>query len=218
MPGGWSMSTIWMPMCGRTWAQTGAAFIGMWTVMMIAMMVPSLSPSLLRYWEYARRAGPGDAVRLTFCLGASYFFAWAALGAATFAAGAPLAAVLLRSGALVRYAPVLSGSVMLVAGFAQFTGWKARRLACCRMSSRHSLTPSTTIRGASGAGLRLALDCGCCCANLMAVTLAAGIMDVCVMAAVTAALNAERLAPTCWRAKEGVGYLVIAAGCCRLIH
>ena len=49
MPGGWMMSMVWMPMPGQTWS--GVSFLGMWVVMMMAMMLPSLLPALWRYRE-----------------------------------------------------------------------------------------------------------------------------------------------------------------------
>jgi len=41
MPGGWTMSMAWMPMCGQTWPGATASFLDMWVVMMVAMMLPS---------------------------------------------------------------------------------------------------------------------------------------------------------------------------------
>src|SRR4026207_357981 len=38
MPGGWMMSMAWMRMPGQTWPGAAASFIGMWIVMMMAMM------------------------------------------------------------------------------------------------------------------------------------------------------------------------------------
>src|ERR671936_2558672 len=49
MPGGWTMSMAWMRMPGQTWSGAAAAFLGMWVVMMAAMMLPSLVPMLWRY-------------------------------------------------------------------------------------------------------------------------------------------------------------------------
>jgi predicted metal-binding membrane protein len=59
MPGGWTMSMAWMPMCGQTWPGAAASFLGMWVVMMAAMMLPSLVPKLWRY----RQAVAGQARR-----------------------------------------------------------------------------------------------------------------------------------------------------------
>ena len=57
MPGGWTMSMAWMRMPGQTWPGAAASFFGMWIVMMVAMMLPSLVPMLWRY----RQAVPASA-------------------------------------------------------------------------------------------------------------------------------------------------------------
>ncbi len=38
MPGGWTMSMAWMRMPEQTWPGAAASFLGMWVVMMAAMM------------------------------------------------------------------------------------------------------------------------------------------------------------------------------------
>src|SRR6186713_602710 len=59
MPGGWTMSMAWMRMPGQTWPGAAAAFLGMWIVMMVAMMLPSLVPMLRRYRQAI--GGPDEA-------------------------------------------------------------------------------------------------------------------------------------------------------------
>src|ERR1041384_4130259 len=49
MPGGWTMSMAWMRMPDQTWLEAAALFLGMWVLMMVAMMMPSLIPLLSRY-------------------------------------------------------------------------------------------------------------------------------------------------------------------------
>ena len=49
------MSMAWMRMHGEMWPATAASFLGMWIVMMVAMMMPSLVPMLLRYREAVNR-------------------------------------------------------------------------------------------------------------------------------------------------------------------
>ena len=49
MPGGWTMSMMWMRMPDQTWPGAAASFLGMWAVMMAAMMLPSLIPMV---WHY----------------------------------------------------------------------------------------------------------------------------------------------------------------------
>src|SRR5262245_64151527 len=87
MPGGWRMSIAWMRMPGQTWPVAAASFLGMWVVMMVAMMLPSLVPMLQRY---RRAVGPRGETRLgplTALVGAGYFFVWTVFGLAAFPVG-----------------------------------------------------------------------------------------------------------------------------------
>src|SRR3989304_1734879 len=61
MPGGWTISMAWMRMPGQTWSGAAASFLGMWVVMMVAMMLPSLVPML---WRYRQAVGRTGGVRL----------------------------------------------------------------------------------------------------------------------------------------------------------
>src|SRR5215213_10289051 len=120
-PGGWAMSMMWMRMPGQTWPGAAASFLGMWTAMMVAMMLPSLVPMLLRY---RRAVGTMDARRpgwLTVLVGLAYFLVWTALGAVVFPLGVALAAIQTRQPALARVAPIAVGAVVLAAGALQFT-------------------------------------------------------------------------------------------------
>jgi hypothetical protein len=44
-------------MPGQTWPGAAASFLGMWVVMMVAMMLPSLVPMLWRYRQALGRTG-----------------------------------------------------------------------------------------------------------------------------------------------------------------
>jgi len=61
-------------------------------------------------------------------------------------------------------------------------------------------------------GLRLGLLCSRCCANLMAILLAVGVMDLGAMAVVTAAITAERLAPAGERVARAIGFAGVGIG------
>src|SRR2546423_1136618 len=65
MPGGWTMSMAWMRMPGETWPGASASFIGMWIVMMISMMLPSLVPILWRYRQAVDARGEMQPARLS---------------------------------------------------------------------------------------------------------------------------------------------------------
>ncbi len=59
----------WMPMCGQAWLGAGASFLGMWVVMKVAMMLPSLLPMLWRYRQAVGGAGETRLGRLTALVG-----------------------------------------------------------------------------------------------------------------------------------------------------
>ncbi|RQS73865.1 DUF2182 domain-containing protein [Burkholderia sp. Bp8963] len=215
MAGGWMLSTAWGRLCGQTWPGAAAAFLGMWGAMTVAMMLPSLAPTLWRYREavgVASVTGAARRGRLTALVGAGYFSVWGAFGLAVFPAGALLAGLAVRLPGLARTFPVLAGAVVLLAGALQFTEWKARRLACCRGEATHAASLRACTGTAWRHGLRVGLHCGACCANLMAIAFATGVMDLRVMAVVAVAIAAERIAPDGARAARIVGRVAVVAG------
>ena len=132
MPGGWTMSMTWMRMPGQTWPGTAASFLGMWVVMMVAMMLPSLVPVLGRYRRVVPTTSDTRLGLLTALVGVGYFFVWAVFGVFAFVLGAALAAMEMGQPLLARAVPIATGVVAIITGALQFTAWKARYLACCR--------------------------------------------------------------------------------------
>jgi predicted metal-binding membrane protein len=212
MPGGWTMSMAWMRMCGQTWPGAAASFLGMWVAMMLAMMLPSLVPMLWRYRQAIGGAGASRLDRLTMFVGAGYFLVWTAFGMAVYPLGVALAALAMQLPALARAVPIAIGVVVLVAGALQFTSWKAHQLACCRVAPGCGRPLPADAGTAWRRGLHHGLHCGTCCAGLTAVLLVTGIMDLGAMAAVTAAITVERLAPAGERVARAIGVVVVGAG------
>jgi predicted metal-binding membrane protein len=120
MPGGWSMSMAWMRMPGQTWPGTAASFLGMWIVMMVAMMLPSLVPMLWRYRQAVGSAGETRLGRLTALVGIGYFLVWTVFGIFAFVLGIALATVAMQLSALARVVPIAVGAVVVIAGALQF--------------------------------------------------------------------------------------------------
>lgn len=208
MPGGWTMSMMWMP--GQNWVEAAMSFTGMWAVMMMAMMLPSLVPMLRRYRQAVSGTGAGRLDGLTALAGAGYFLVWTGFGTAIFAAGTMLAATEMQLPVLARAVPSAAGVAVLIAGALQFTAWKVRRLDCCRQPNGLELPADagTALRH----GMRLGLRCGACCAGPTVVLLAVGVMDLWAMTLVTAAITAERLLPAGARAAQATGAIAIGAG------
>lgn len=196
--GGGTMSTAWRPMLGQTWPGAAASFLGMWLTMMTAMMLPSLVPMLRRYRQAIVGAGtPLDG--LTALVGAGYFCVWTGAGVVLFVVGA----VLPHAG------PFAVGGVVLAAGLVQFTAGKRRALACCRDRPEGLAADADT---AWRHGLHLGLQCIASSAGMTGILLAVGMMDLAAMAAVTAAITVERLAPAGERIARAIGFGLVGTG------
>jgi len=212
MPGGWTMSMAWMRMPGQTWPAAAASFAAMWTVMMVAMMLPSLAPTLWRYREAVGRTGETRLGGLTALVGVAYFLVWTLFGMVVYPAGVALAAVEMRRPALAGAVPMAAGMVVLIAGAFQFASWKAHHLACCREALGRGRTLPADAAKAWRLGLRLGLHCSYGCAGLTAILLVIGIMDLRAMAVITAAITAERIAPAGERVARAIGVVAAGAG------
>jgi len=108
-------------------ARRGGVVPAMWVVMMVAMMLPSLVPTLWRY----RQAGLGP---MTALVGVGYFRRLDRLRDVSLFGRRRAAAPRPRRGRVV----------VLMAGLLQFTAWKARHLACCRDAVRAAGPPGNT--------------------------------------------------------------------------
>ena len=212
MPGGWTMSMAWMRMPGQSGASAALSFLGMWAVMMTAMMLPSLVPMLRRYRRAVAAAAGTDLGLLTVVVGLGYFLVWTAFGLALFPLGAAMADLAMQQPRLARAVPLATGLVVLGAGALQFTSWKMRHLTCCLELPRRGSQMPATPRAAWRHGLRLGRHCGQACAGLTAVLLVVGVMDLGAMALVAAAITAERNASDRAGMAHAIGAVIVAAG------
>ena len=212
MPGGWTMTMAWMRMPEQTWAGAAATFLGMWIVMMVAMMLPSLVPMLRRYREAVRAAGATRLGRLTMLVAVGYFFVWTLVGVAAYPLGVALNELAMQQPGISRLVPIAAAIAVLIAGTLQFTRWKARHLSCCRVNPGMALTLRADAASAWRHGMRLGIHCTSCCAGLMVILLVLGVMDLGVMAVVAVAITVERIAPEGERMARVVGLAAIAAG------
>jgi predicted metal-binding membrane protein len=212
MPGGWTMSMAWMRMPGQTWPGAAASFLGMWIVMMVAMMLPSLLPMLQHYRGAVGTAGQSRLGRLTVVVGVGYFVVWTLWGMAAFPLGVALAALEMRQPSLARAVPFAVAAVVLLAGLLQLTAWKARQLTCCREAPGCGRPLPADAAAAWRHGLDLGARCSRCCAGPMAILLVIGVMDLRAMVIVAAALTLERLSPAGERVARGIGAVFAGAG------
>jgi len=212
MPGGWTMSMAWMRMPGQSWPGAAAMFLGMWIVMMVAMMLPSLIPMLWRYRQTVAITADTRLGRLTALVGLGYFFVWTVIGAVVFLSGVAVSATAMEQPALARAVPIAAGAVVLIAGLLQFTQWKLRHLACCRATPVRARTLPDDATVAYRYGVRLGLHCAKCCGGLIAILLVVGVMDLVAMAVVAIAITVERILPAGERVARIMGLVITGAG------
>ena len=176
------------------WAEFVMLFL-MWTVMMIAMMLPSAAPVLLLVVATYRRRGV-HATGLTTAFIAGYLLAWTAFSA--LAAGAQLGfhrADVVSELMAIR-STVFVGLLLIVAGLYQWLPLKGACLTHCRSP----LTFITTEwrEGTAGAlvmGTRHGLYCVGCCWALMVLLFAGGVMNLFWVAAIAVLVLIEKVTP-----------------------
>src|SRR6516164_7075652 len=182
-------------------------FLGLWVVMMAAMMLPSVAPVGVLWTRLitGASAGPARALRMGLFL-SGYLLAWAVAGVAAFAALAGTGRLLTASPAAAKW---LGVAIFTAAGIYQFTPWKDWCLRRCR-SPIGALMYYLGFQG-RGRDLRVGVHhgatCAGCCWGLMIVLVAVGVMNIAVMAALAAVVFAEKL----WRHGKLLGQVAGAA-------
>jgi predicted metal-binding membrane protein len=169
-------------------------FVGVWVVMMGAMMFPAVSPTAALYARMTRRRGLIRPLLFT----SAYLLVWAAAGAlayGVFALGKSGLGAQLAWDAGGRW---FAGGVLAAAALYELTPLKDVCLAKCRSPLGFLLGAWRDGRlGALEMGARHAAWCVGCCWALMAALFALGVMSLVWMALVAALITVEKTLP--WR-------------------
>jgi predicted metal-binding membrane protein len=184
-------------------------FLGVWVVMMAAMMFPSVSPTVALYSKMTRQRSPLSP--LLFAAG--YLLTWAVAGVVAFVIGAALSSI---SGDLFAWGHAgrwTAGGTLIVAAVYELTPLKDVCLGKCR-------SPLGALLGSWRDGWSGALEMGAkngawcvgCCWALMASLFALGIMSITWMAVVAGLIAFEKTVP--WRrlASYGTAVVLLALG------
>jgi predicted metal-binding membrane protein len=178
----------WTSLGGLGW------FLGIWVVMMAAMMFPSAAPTVALFSRMTRSRS--RMAGLMFAAG--YLVTWAGLGALVFAFAAAGRGVFGNVLAWDRGGRWVAGATLVAAAMYEVTPLKEVCLAKCRsplfqLIGSWRAGPIGALRMGAGAG---AWCVGCCWA-LMASLFALGIMSVAWMAFIAGLIAAEKTLP--WR-------------------
>lgn len=186
-----------------------AWFLGVWIVMMAAMMLPSVAPTVALYSRMTKQRSPMSP--LMFSCG--YLLTWAAAGVVAYAIGVGLNAISSDLFAWDRAGRWSAGATLLVASIYELTPLKDVCLGKCRSPLGFIL--GSWREGPSGAlrmGAKLGAWCVGCCWALMAALFALGIMSVTWMAVIAGLIAFEKTVP--WRrvASYGTAGVLLALG------
>jgi predicted metal-binding membrane protein len=186
----------------------------MWSVMMVAMMVPSAAPLVLVYARVHRRENEaGRPFASTGVFATGYLIAWTvfSLVATTLQWGLERAALL--SPMMISTSRWLGAGLLLAAGVYQLTPLKHACLEHCR--SPLSFITHHWRTGAMGAlrmGIEHGLFCVGCCWFLMGLLFVGGVMNLLWVAVIAAFVLLEKVAPAGGLVARLSGLLLLAAG------
>jgi predicted metal-binding membrane protein len=191
-------------------------FLGVWVVMMAAMMFPSIAPMVtmhVRIQEARKAKGQSAPVGATTLFVAGYLISWAAAG--LFGYGVYQLGKSLTGDTFAWHngGPELAGGIIVLAAVYQLTPMKDVCLRHCRspfMFLMEHWRPGRA--GALEVGLRHGGWCVGCCWGLMAALFALGVMSIGWMAFIAALIAAEKLLP--WRVatSRAIAVLLLVLG------
>jgi predicted metal-binding membrane protein len=189
-------------------------FLGVWVVMMAAMMFPSVAPTVALYSRMTREHSPVSP----FLFVAGYLLTWSSAGVLVFAIAAAGGGIADHVLAWDRAGRWVAAATLLLAAVYELTPLKDVCLGKCRSPLGFLL--GSWRGGWSGAvqmGAKNGAWCVGCCWALMASLFALGLMSVVWMALVAGMIALEKVLP--WRrvATYGTAAILFALGALLLV-
>jgi len=185
----------------------------MWAVMMAGMMLPSASPMLLMYGVAARRHADAAAARQIYAFASGYLAVWALFSVAATAAQFMLSTQLALSPMMTLTSPRVGALLLVIAGVHQLTPLKRVCLQKCQSPLGFLMHHW---RGGAGGAFRMGFEHGVyclgCCWPLMLLLFVGGVMNLTVIAALTAFVAFEKLTPFGLYTARVSGLLLVGSG------
>ena len=186
----------------------------MWAVMMAGMMLPSASPMLLMYGLAARRRASGaTASGEIYALASGYLAIWALFSVVATVAQLTLSTRLAISPMMRLTSPRAGALLLIVAGVFQLTPLKRVCLQKCQSPLGFLIHHwRAGVGGAFRMGIDHGLDCLGCCWALMLLLFVGGVMNLTVIAALTAFVAFEKFSPFGIHTARVSGVLLVGLG------
>ena len=188
-------------------------FVGAWTVMVFAMMLPTSLP-LINMFHVMTRGRP-DHLSLVVLLIVGYLGIWMAFGVAVHLADVALHAVVEQNTWLEANSWVIGAGILMVAGVYQFTPLKYQCLDKCR-SPMSFIAGHWTGRHEQRQAFRLGVDhgifCVGCCWSMMLLMFAVGAGSVGWMLVLGTLMAIEKNMPWGRRLSKPLGVVLLTLG------
>ena len=193
------------------WTGLGAVgwFLGVWVVMMAAMMFPSVAPTVALYSRMTRKR----SLLLPIVFTTGYLVTWAVAGAVAFALVTGVGRISDNALAWNHAGRPVAGTILILAAVYQLTPLKDACLGKCR--SPLGLLLGSWRDGRSGAfhmGAKNGAWCVGCCWALMASLFALGVMSVAWMVFVAGLIAIEKTIPSRRIATYGAALILLSLG------
>jgi predicted metal-binding membrane protein len=184
-------------------------FLGIWLVMMAAMMFPSVAPTIALYSTMTKKRSP--LAPLVFAAG--YLVTWTAAGLAAFGMSELGRRLFGNELAWDRAGRWVAGTILVVAAAYELTPLKTVCLRHCRSPLGFLLGSwRDGLPGALQMGAKHGAWCVGCCWALMAALFALGVMSIAWMAFVAALIAAEKTLPWGRLVTYGTAAILLALG------
>jgi len=190
---------------------TFGALFPMWAIMMAAMMLPTLVPTLRSYEDLMKSADGTRAGWLGVLLG--YFIVWVAFAALISVVQVALIAVGAIDALGIASSAVFAGGLLIVVGLFQFSRIKEVCHGVCHAPMMYFLGHwKTGFAGGLRMGLGLGAFCVGCCWGFMALGFVGGVMSLLWMGLATLFMILEKVPSIGHRITKPMGIALIAAG------
>lgn len=186
----------------------------MWTVMMIAMMTPSVSPMVLVFHKVQQKRKSSDRSSVpTFIFLSAYLIVWTVFSLLATLAQWGLHATALLSPMMVTTSNILGGTLLILAGLFQWTSLKYACLRRCRSPLAFILQEWREGRkGALILGIKHGIYCVGCCWALMTLLFVTGVMNLLWVAIIAGFVLIEKVLPKSYWIGRGTGLVLIFWG------
>ena len=197
----WSAAYLW------------PAFV-MWSLMMVAMMLPSAAPMILLHARLDRSPSSRGRLLHTILFASTYLLIWSAFSALAAVIQAALVDIGRLSAMTLEIGDSrIAGMLLLAAAAYQLSGAKSACLDQCRSPIHFVMRywrPGAT--GALRLGAIHGLYCLGCCWALMLLLFVGGVMNLAWVAALAIAVSIEKWAPPGWRVSRLISAGLAIAG------